>query len=198
MIHNDHSFAAIARRLDRSASTIAREVLHYRFFHADEFHSLGGTELAAEMGAASVDHLEAVSEAGMKKLAENGVVAGVLPITSLFSRLPFAPAAKMRDLGVTVALATDMNPGSCMCGFLPLAASIGATQLRLSIEEAVAGITINGAKSLKRDDRKGSIEPGKDADLVVMDAETVSYPVYHFAHNHCKNVFAKGRLIHSN
>lgn len=178
--------------------TAAKDMGFRLKLHADEFNPLGGTELAAEMGAASVDHLEAVSEAGMKKLAENGVVAGVLPITSLFSRLPFAPAAKMRDLGVTVALATDMNPGSCMCGFLPLAASIGATQLRLSIEETVAGITINGAKSLKRDDRKGSVEPGKDADLVVMDAETVSYPVYHFAHNHCKNVFAKGRLIHSN
>lgn len=178
--------------------TAAKDMGFRLKLHADEFNPLGGTELAAEMGAASVDHLEAVSEAGMKKLAENGVVAGVLPITSLFSRLPFAPAAKMRDLGVTVALATDMNPGSCMCGFLPLAASIGATQLCLSIEEALMGITINGAKSLKRDDRKGSIEPGKDADLVVMDAETVSYPVYHFAHNHCKNVFAKGRLIHSN
>ncbi|MBO4441591.1 imidazolonepropionase [bacterium] len=177
--------------------TAAKDMGFKLKLHADEFHSLGGTELASEMGAASVDHLEAVSETGMKKLAENGVVAGVLPITSLFSRLPFAPAAKMRDLGVTVALATDMNPGSCMCGFLPLAASIGATQLRLSIEEALTGITINGAKSLKRDDRKGSIEVGKDADLVVMDAGTVSYPVYHFAHNHCKNLFAKGRLIYS-
>lgn len=177
--------------------TAAKDMGFKLKLHADEFHSLGGTELAAEMGAASVDHLEAVSETGMKKLAENGVVAGVLPITSLFSRLPFAPAAKMRDLGVTVALATDMNPGSCMCGFLPLAASIGATQLRLSIEEALTGVTINGARSLKRDDRKGSIEVGKDADLVVMDAGTVSYPVYHFAHNHCKNLFAKGRLIYS-
>lgn len=177
--------------------TAAKDMGFKLKLHADEFHSLGGTELAAEMGAASVDHLEAVSGTGMKKLAENGVVAGVLPITSLFSRLPFAPAAKMRDLGVTVALATDMNPGSCMCGFLPLAASIGATQLRLSVEDALKGVTINGAKSLKRDDRKGSIEIGKDADLVVMDAETVSYPVYHFAHNHCRNLFVKGRLIYS-
>ena len=163
--------------------------------HADEFHSLGGTELAAEMGAASVDHLEAISDLGIKKLAENGVVAGVLPITSVFSRLPFAPARKMAENGVTVALATDMNPGSCMCGFLPLAASLGATQLKLSVEESLKGITINGAKSLKRDKTKGSIEIGKDADLVIMDSPSVAYPIYHFAHNHCEKVFVKGKQI---
>ena len=163
--------------------------------HADEFHSLGGTELAAEMGAASVDHLEAISDIGIKKLAENGVVAGVLPITSVFSRLPFAPARKMAENGVTVALATDMNPGSCMCGFLPLAASLGATQLKLSVEESLKGITINGAKSLKRDKTKGSIEPGKDADLVIMDSSSIAYPIYHFAHNHCEKVFVKGKQI---
>ena len=163
--------------------------------HADEFHSLGGTELAAEMGAASVDHLEAISDIGIKKLAENGVVAGVLPITSVFSRLPFAPARRMAENGVTVALATDMNPGSCMCGFLPLAASLGATQLKLSVEESLKGITINGAKSLRRDKTKGSIEPGKDADLVIMDSSSVAYPIYHFAHNHCEKVFVKGKQI---
>ena len=163
--------------------------------HADEFHSLGGTELAAEMGAASVDHLEAISDEGIRKLAENGVVAGVLPITSVFSRLPFAPARKMLENGVTVALATDMNPGSCMCGFLPLAASLGATQLRLSVEDSLKGITINGAKSLRREKTKGSIETGKDADLVIMDSPSVSYPIYHFAHNHCEKVFVKGKRI---
>ena len=101
----------------------------------------------------------------------------------------------MVENGVTVALVTDMNPGSCMCGFLPLAASLGATQLRLSVEEALKGITINGAKSLKREKTKGSIKVGKDADLVIMDTESCVYPVYHFAHNHCLKVFAKGRQI---
>ena len=101
----------------------------------------------------------------------------------------------MLENGVTVALATDMNPGSCMCGFLPLAASLGATQLRLSVEDSLKGITINGAKSLRRDKTKGSIETGKDADLVIMDSPSVSYPIYHFAHNHCEKVFVKGKRI---
>lgn len=166
--------------------------------HADEFNSLGGTELAAQMGAASVDHLEEISERGIKLLAETGTVAGVLPITSVFSRLPFAPAKKMIDAGVKVALATDMNPGSSMSGFLPLAASLGATQLQISAEDSLRGITVMGAASLKREDVKGTIEVGKDADLVVMDAQSWIYPLYHFAHNHAHSVFSKGRLLDFN
>ncbi|MGI6393534.1 MAG: imidazolonepropionase [bacterium] len=160
--------------------------------HADEFNSLGGTELAAEIGAASVDHLEEITDYGIEKLANSDTVAGVLPITSIFSRLPFAPAKKMVERGVTVALATDLNPGSCMCGFLPLAASVGATQLRMSVEDSLLGITLNGAKSLKREQTKGSISIGKDADFVIMDSPSWIYPVYHFAHNHVYKVFVKG------
>jgi len=166
--------------------------------HADEFNALGGTELAAEMGAASVDHLEEITEKGIRMLAEAGTVAGVLPITSIFSRLPFAPAKKMLENGVTVALATDFNPGSSMCGFLPLAASIGATQLKLSVEDALKGITVNGAKSLRRGKRKGSIEIGKEADILIMDTSSWIYPVYHFGHNHVAAVFVKGRELDIN
>lgn len=163
--------------------------------HADEFNSLGGTELASEMGAASVDHLETVTDTAILKMAKSGTVAGVLPITSVFSRLPFAPAKKMLDNGVTVALATDWNPGSSMCGFLPLAASLAATQLGFSVDDAIKGITINGAKSLRREKTKGSIEPGKDADFLIMDAVSYIYPLYHFAHNHVLNIFVRGREI---
>ena len=163
--------------------------------HADEFNSLGGTELAADMGAASVDHLEEITDEGIRKLAKSGTVAGVLPVTSVFSRLPFAPAQKMIDNGVTVALATDMNPGSCMCGFLPLAASIGSTQLKMSVENSLKGITVNAAKSVRRESSKGSISVGKDADLVVMDTTSWIYPVYHFGHNHVHMVFVKGRAL---
>ncbi len=163
--------------------------------HADEFNALGGTELAADMGAVSVDHLEEITDTAMEKMAISGTVAGVLPVTSIFSRLPFAPAKRMIEKGVTVALATDFNPGSCMCGFLPLAASLGATQLGLSVEDALRGITINGAKAVCRQDRKGSIELGKDADLVVMETGSWIYPVYHFAHNHAAEVYCKGILF---
>ncbi len=166
--------------------------------HADEFNALGGTELAAEMGAASVDHLEEISDEGIKKLAQSGTVAGVLPITSVFSRLPFAPAEKMIENGVTVALATDFNPGSSMCGFLPLAASIGATQLKMTVENSLRGITLNGAKSLRIDRSKGSIEVGKDADLLIMNTKSWIYPVYHFGHNHVAKMFVKGEELDIN
>lgn len=161
--------------------------------HADQFHALGGTELAAGMGAASVDHLEEVTDRAIALMAEHGVIAGVLPLTSIFSRLPYAPARRMSDAGVRVALATDFNPGSCMCGFLPLAASVAATQLSLPVEEALRGVTIHGATSLRRTDRKGSIEPGKDADLLVMETTSWVYPVYHAGHNHVREMFIRGR-----
>ncbi len=161
--------------------------------HADQFHALGGTELAARMGAASVDHLEEVTDEAIALMAQHGTVAGVLPITSVFSRLPFAPAKKMIDAGVRVALATDFNPGSCMCGFLPLAASLGATQLVLPVEDALRGVTLHGAASVRREARKGSIEPGKDADIVVMESSSWIYPLYHFAHNHVRRIFIGGR-----
>ena len=163
--------------------------------HADEFNSLGGTELAADLGAASVDHLEEITEEGIRKLALSGTVAGVLPVTSVFSRLPFAPASKMIENGVKVALATDMNPGSCMCGFLPLAASLGATQLKLSVENSLKGITSSAACSVGRSDRKGRIAKGMDGDLVIMDSSSWIYPVYHFAHNHVHRTFIKGRPL---
>lgn len=163
--------------------------------HADEFNALGSTELAAEMGAFSIDHLEAVKESGIKKMAENGTVANVLPITSIFSRLPFAPAKKIMEGGVTLSLATDMNPGSCMCGFLPLAASLGATQLGLSVEDSLKAITINASKAVDRSKTKGSIEVGKDADIIIMNATSWIYPIYHFAHNHVKKIFIKGLEI---
>ncbi len=160
--------------------------------HADEFNSLGATELASEMKAVSVDHLEAVTDAGIRKMAEYGTVANVLPITSVFSRLPFAPAKKIIESGATLSLATDMNPGSCMCGFLPLAASLGATQLGLSVEDSLKAVTLNAAKAVDRALSKGSIEVGKDADILLMNATSWVYPIYHFAHNHVKKIFAKG------
>ena len=101
----------------------------------------------------------------------------------------------MIEAGVKVALATDMNPGSSMSGFLPLAASLGATQLQISAEDSLRGITANGAASVKREDVKGTVEVGKDADLVVMDVTSWIYPLYHFAHNHAHTVYSKGRLL---
>ncbi len=163
--------------------------------HSDEFNALGGTELASEMGAISADHLEAITDNAIKTMAKNKTVATVLPITSIFSRLPFAPAKKIKEGGVTLALATDFNPGSSMSGFLPLCASIASTNLGLSVEESLVSITLNGAKAVNREKTKGSIEIGKDADLLIMDADSWIYPIYHLAHNHTKYVFIKGHLI---
>lgn len=184
----------------KQTERIFNEALNLGFglkLHADEFNSLGATEMAAEMGAVSVDHLEKITEKGMKKLAEYGTVGTVLPMTSVFSRLPFAPAAEMIEKGVTVALATDFNPGSSMSGFLPLAASLGATQLGMSVRDALSAVTLNAAKALRREKKKGSVEKGKHADIIIMDAESWIYPVYHFAHNHVSRVFIKGVEITS-
>ncbi len=174
---------------------VFRAASDFGFFlklHSDEFTALGGTELAAEYNAVSVDHLEAVTDSGIAAMKRYRVTPVVLPITSIYSRLPFAPAKKMLDRGLPVALATDFNPGSSMCGFLPLAASVAATQLGLSVEDALRGITLNAAKALRLSEKVGSIEQGKQGDLLIMDAESWTYPVYHMAHNHLVASFSAG------
>lgn len=163
--------------------------------HADEFNALGGTELAAHCGALSVDHLEAVTESGIQAMKEAGVTPVVLPITSVFSRLPYAPAKKMIEKGLSVAFATDFNPGSSMSGFLPLAASLAATQLGVSVKDALFGITTHAAKAIGLDLSCGKLAEGFHGDMVIMDASSWTYPIYHMAHNHAWKVFIAGRRV---
>jgi imidazolonepropionase len=137
--------------------------------HADELTWTGGAELAAELGARSADHLIFASPAGIAAMAASGCVATLLPSAAFYLRLGrFAPARAMLDAGVAVALATDANPGGGLSPSLPFAMTVGCFGMGLALEEALAGATINGACSLGRDSEVGSLELGKQADLVLL------------------------------
>ncbi len=163
--------------------------------HADELTALGGAELAAKMGAVSADHLEHVTGRGIDALAEAGVVAGLLPGVSFFLNHGYAPARRLIDAGVPVALATDFNPGSCMSFSMPMMMTIACTQMRMSPEEALTAATINGAAALGLGGSRGSIEPGKQADLLVAAIPDYRFLAYHFGVNHIRTVIKNGTLL---
>ncbi len=163
--------------------------------HADELTPLGGAELAADLGAASADHLLFVSEKGMDAMAEKGVTATLLPGTAFFLFMGrYAPARRMIEKGVSVALASDFNPGSCMTESLPLITTIACTQMRLTPAEAIRGITLNAAKAIRKEKEIGSLEPGKQADLLVLDIPDYRHISYHFGVNHVEKVIKKGEI----
>jgi imidazolonepropionase len=163
--------------------------------HADEFTPLGGAELAARLGAVSADHLLHVTDAGIEALKDAGTVATLLPGTAFSLGLQYAPARKLSDRGLPVVLATDCNPGSCMSENLPLMGTIACTQMKMLPAEVVSAMTLNAAAALGRSQRIGSIEPGKQADLVIFDAPSYSYLPYHFGVNHAWKVIKSGRVV---
>ena len=163
--------------------------------HADEIESLGGAELAAEVGCITADHLVAASDKGIKMMAEKGVIANLLPATSFNLQIEkFAQAKKMIEEGVAVALSTDYNPGSCPTENMQLVMSFASIIMKLTPEEVITAATINGAASLKLEDEIGSIEIGKKADLVIFDAPNLDYIIYHFGINHTDKVIKSGKL----
>ena len=147
--------------------------------HGDQFTEAGAIPLAIELGARSVDHLEATGDAGIRALAGSEVAAVLLPVSALFLGRPMPPARALADAGAAVALATDFNPGSAFCESLPLVCSLACTQLHLSPGEALAACTVNAAHVLGRADRKGRIAPGFDADLLLLDVPDWRYLAYH-------------------
>jgi imidazolonepropionase len=147
--------------------------------HADQFTEAGGLELAIELGARSVDHLEATSERGVRALGEAEVVAVLLPASALFLDRPMPPARSLVEAGAAVALATDFNPGSAFCESLPLVCSLACTQLGLSPAEALTACTVNAAHVLGRAGQKGRLAAGFDADVVLLDAPDWRYLAYH-------------------
>jgi imidazolonepropionase len=147
--------------------------------HADQFTEAGGVGLAIELGARSVDHLEATGDAGIRALAGSDVAAVLLPASALFLDRPMPPARRLVDAGAVVALATDFNPGSAFCESLPLVTSLACTKLRLSPAEALAACTVNAAHVLGRPDQKGRLSAGYDADIVLLDAPDWRYLAYH-------------------
>ena len=162
--------------------------------HGDQFTESGAIPLAIELGARSVDHLEATGPDGVAQLAASGVTGVLLPASALFLGRPMPPARALVDAGAAVALATDFNPGSAFCESLPLVSSLAATQLKLSPAEALAAMTVNAAHVLGRADRKGRIAPGYDADLVLLDAPDWRYLAYHLGHDHVAQAVVGGEL----
>lgn len=160
--------------------------------HADEIVSLGGAELAGEVGAVSSEHLMAVSEEGIKSLKENRVIADILPATSFNLGKAYAPVRKMIDTGVDVAVSTDYNPGSCPTENMQLVMQICSSQLKMTPAEIFKAVTLNGARAVRREDRLGSLEVGKEADFVVFDTDNINYIFYNFGINHVKDVYKNG------
>jgi imidazolonepropionase len=153
--------------------------------HADQLTSSGGAELAAELKAISADHLEYVSEQGIQAMSGAGVVAVALPLASLYLHQAVMPARRLIDAGVPVAIATDFNPGSAPSYHLPLALTLACTLLGMTPAEALKGATLYAARAVGLELSVGSLEPGKQADFAVMDADDVEQWLYHFRPNAC-------------
>ena len=149
--------------------------------HGDQFTESGAIPLAVELGARSVDHLEATGDAGVRLLAESDVVGVLLPASALFLDRPMPPARALADAGAPLALATDFNPGSAFTTSLPLICSLACTQLHLSPEEALTAVTANAAHVLGLAGDRGRIAPGLRADLTLLDAPDWRYLAYHLA-----------------
>jgi imidazolonepropionase len=165
--------------------------------HGDQFTEAGAVPLAVELGARSVDHLEATGPEGVRLLAASDVVAVVLPVSALFLGRPMPPARALADAGAAIALATDFNPGSSFCESLPIVCSLACTQLRLSPEEALAACTVNAAHVLGRADRIGRAAPGYDADLVLVEAPDWRHLVYHLGGELVTTVIRRGEVAFS-
>jgi imidazolonepropionase len=163
--------------------------------HADQFTETGGVGLAVELGARSVDHLEATGDAGVRALAESGVTAVLLPVAALCLGRPMPPGRELVDAGAIVALATDFNPGSAFCESLPVVMSLACTQLGLSPAEALSACTVNAAHVLGRAGRIGRIEAGHAADLVLLDVPDWRYLAYHLGGEHVASVVKEGEVV---
>jgi imidazolonepropionase len=163
--------------------------------HADELSPLGGAEMAARLGAVSADHLLCVADSGIDALAKSGTVATLLPGTAFFLGLPYAPARKLIERGVTVAIASDCNPGTCPTENLPLVGAMACTQTKMLPHEVVNALTRNAAAAVGRADRVGVLEVGKQADVVIYDVPDYRHLFYHFGVNHVWRVIKRGRVV---
>ncbi len=163
--------------------------------HADEIEEIGGAVLAGELGAVSAEHLIATGERGMASMAAGGVIADLLPATSFYLNKTFAPARRMIELGIPVAIASDFNPGSCPSLNLQLAMSMGYIKYRMTPEEVLTAVTVNAACSVGREHCLGTLEEGKQADLVIWDAPDMEMLVYRFGSNLARVVVKNGEVV---
>ena len=163
--------------------------------HADEIEAIGGSVLAGEMGAASCEHLIAIDEAGLDSMAKGGVTAMCLPATSFYLGAAFAPARKMIEMGIPVAAASDFNPGSCPSLNLQFVMNLACIKYRMLPEEVLTAVTINPACAIGKGDLVGTLEVGKQGDLVIWDAPDMDMLCYRFGSNLALQVIKKGMLV---
>ncbi|QDQ00731.1 imidazolonepropionase [Lysinibacillus fusiformis] len=163
--------------------------------HADEIESYGGAELAAKVGAVSAEHLLKASDEGIQAMAKSGTIACLLPATALYLREEAAAGRKMIDAGVAVAISTDCNPGSSPTTSMPLVMNLACISMRLTPAEALTAATYNAACAIKCEDKVGSLEQGKQGDVVLWDAKSYQEIQYFFGVNHVKSVWKKGEQV---
>ncbi len=162
--------------------------------HADELADVGAATMAARMGARSADHLLNISKEGIEEMVASDVIATLLPGTAFYLNLPYAPARKLIQSGLAVALATDCNPGSNLCEVMPVTLALACNAMRMSVEESITAATLNGAAALDRSDRIGRIEVGMTADLVLYNVANYPDLLYHYGVNHARLVIKEGKV----
>jgi imidazolonepropionase len=163
--------------------------------HADEIENMGGTELCASLKATSAEHLIVCKESGIKAMAEGGTVACTLPATSFYLGAVYAPAREMIEAGVPVAVGSDFNPGSCPSLNLQFCMNLACLKYKLTPEEMLTAVTLNAAAAVCRADKVGSIEEGKQADIVIWDAPDLDYLGYRMGSNLADTVIKKGKVV---
>lgn len=164
--------------------------------HADEIVSLGGAEVAAKLKSTSADHLLMVSDKGIRQLAQSDTVATLLPCTAFCLDKEYAPARKLIDAGCAVALASDFNPGSCFADSIPLMLALAVIHMKMTIEEAICALTLNGAAAVGRADSIGSIEIGKKADINLLSYPDYRFLVYNTDCNIVEKVLKGGKVVY--
>lgn len=162
--------------------------------HADEMVTFGGAELAARLKAVSADHLLHVSDEGIRRLAAGPVVATLLPLTAFSLNEPYARGREMIDAGCAVALASDLNPGSCFSASIPMLFALACIHMKMTPEEAVTALTLNGAAAVNRADRIGSIDVGKKADMILLQYPSYKFLPYHVGMNIVDTVIKGGQI----
>ena len=163
--------------------------------HADQLSNSGGAQFAAGLGAISAEHLEYADNKGIKALAKAGTVAVSLPLASMFLRERYLPAREMLEAGVRVAVATDFNPGSAPSYHLPLAMTLACVNQRMTPQEVLMATTTVAARAIAAEQRIGSLLPGFDADITIIDAPSVNHWLYHFQANACCGVIKSGHWV---
>ena len=163
--------------------------------HADEIEAIGGSVLAGELGAISAEHLIVCPDEGIASMARGGTIACLLPATSFNLGAAFAPARAMVNAGVPVAMATDFNPGSCPCLNMQFVINLGCLKYRLTPEEVLTAVTLNGAAAIDRAGTTGTVEPGKLGDLVIWDAPDLDYICYRVGSNLARTVIKQGVVV---